>query len=139
MLELVLALAIQCPLVSADMCCDCPGGLIKPETFISWTTTQDSWPCDGSVWWKVLGPSGVWQEFYCSESVNEDGETVYSCPQGLAPIKYETMHEGGFVAATVQACNEVGCSLGCTRVYEWPAVCEFSNRAGMLSCFGVPE
>lgn len=140
MVGLLLALAIQCPVVSPDTCCDCPGGKIAPETFVSWTTRQDEWPCDGSVWWEVLGPSGEWGTYRCTVTYDPDtGEPITWCPQGVPPVRFETMHEGGFVAMSVRACNEVGCSLTCTRVYEWPSVCEFSDRAGMLACFGVVE
>lgn len=140
MLSFVLALAIQCPIVDPNYTCNLPVGPILPETVMKWARHDDGWPCDGSVWWRVLGPSGEWNTFRCSTWLDPDtGERNSWCPQGVAPVKYETMHAGGSVAVTVQACNDIGCSLGCTRVVEWPAVCEFSDRAGVLACFGVTE
>lgn len=136
---LVIALVVQCPLLDPNHTCDLPGGPLKPEQVIMWSRDDDAWPCDGSVWWEVLGPSGEWGKFYCTQWQDDAGETVTSCPRGVPPIRFETMYAGGSVAVTVKACNEFGCSLTCTRVYEWPSVCEFSDRAGMLACFGVVE
>lgn len=110
----------NCPVVQEGTCAS-TFAMEAHQTIVWGQPEVNPWICDGSVWWEAVLDGQDKVEFRCKTTPLPNGDSLISCPDSIAPVKYWNRSAGQSAWLRVTACNSAGCSTYCEVEIIWPA------------------